>query len=144
LGIKEECKRGFKYIVGDGRKIRFWRDIWSGGCPLKIVFPHLFDICNQHDWSVRRVCNPEFGDLTFRRNFGLRGEAEFSDMMDLINSVTLSETRDLVQWVLEKCGSFSTSFLYNDLTFTGFSNRRLMNIWKTKVPLRLGSSFGKS
>jgi hypothetical protein len=107
------------------------------GCPLKIVFPHLFEICNQQDWSVRRVCNPEFGDLTFRRNFGVKEAAEFSDLMELINSVTLSETRDSVQWVLEKSGAFSTSSLYNELTFTGFSNRWLMNVWKTKVPLKI-------
>jgi hypothetical protein len=117
LDIREDCKRGFKYIVGDGRKIRFWHDIRSCGCPLKIVFPHLFEICNQQDWSVCRVWNPEFGDLTFRRNFGVREAAEFSDLMELINSVTLSETRDSVHWVLEKSGSFSTSSLYNELTF---------------------------
>jgi hypothetical protein len=83
------------------------------------------------------VCNLEFGDLTFRRNFGVREAAEFSDLRELINSVTLSETRDSVQWVLEKSSAFSTSSLYNELTFTGCSNRWLMNVWKTKVHLKI-------
>jgi hypothetical protein len=83
------------------------------------------------------VCNSEFGELTFRRNFGVREAAEFSELSELINSVTLSETRDSVQWVLEKSGAFSTSSLYNEITFTGFSNRGLMNVWKTKVPLKI-------
>jgi hypothetical protein len=83
------------------------------------------------------VCNPELGDLTFRRNFGVKEAAEFSNLRDLINSVTLSETRDSVQWVFEKSGVLSTSSLYNELTFTGFSNRWLMNVWKTKVPLKI-------
>jgi hypothetical protein len=137
LDIRVECMRGFKYIVGDGRKIQFWHDIWIYGCPLKIIFPHLFEICNQQDWSVRRVCNPEFGAFTFRRNFGFREEAEFTGLMELINTVSLTETRDSVKWVLEKSGSFSASSLYNELTFIGFSNRWLMNVWKTKAPLKI-------
>jgi hypothetical protein len=137
LDIKEDVERGFKYVVGNGRKIRFWHDTWSCGCPLKIVFPHLFEICHQQDWSVRRVCNSEFGELTFRRNFGEREATEFSELSELINSVALNESRDSVRWVLEKSGTFSTSSLYNELTFTGFSNRWLMNVWKTKVPLKI-------
>jgi hypothetical protein len=39
LTIRGEVSRGMKYILGDGRKIRFWLDTWYGGCGLDLVFP---------------------------------------------------------------------------------------------------------
>jgi hypothetical protein len=143
LDIREDCKRGFKYIVGNGLRIRFWHDTWAGECPLKIVFPHLFEICNQQNWTVHRVCNQENFALTFRRNFGLREEAEFSEMQDLIHTVNLTHEKDSIKWVLEKTRVFSTSSLYKELTFSGFPNRWLLNVWKTKAPLKIRIFCGK-
>jgi hypothetical protein len=36
-----------------------------------------------------------------------------------------------------KNGIFSTSSLYNELTFSGFHNRWLLCMWKTKIPLKI-------
>jgi hypothetical protein len=129
LDIKEDCMRGFKYIIGDGRKARFWHDVWVLDCPLKVAFPHIFEICNQQDWSVHRVCSQEDEVLSFRRNFGHREEMEYTELLELIGTINLSEGKDSVKWVLEKSGSFTTSSLYNELTFTGFANRWLLNVF---------------
>jgi hypothetical protein len=55
LAIRGEVSRGMKYILGDGRKIRFWLDTWSGGCGLDLVFPNLLKICNQQEWTIDSV-----------------------------------------------------------------------------------------
>lgn len=55
LEVKEWCSRGLAYVLGNGKKICFWHDVWIEGCPLKICFPNLFDICNQQDWFVHRI-----------------------------------------------------------------------------------------
>jgi hypothetical protein len=30
---EDVCFRGFMYIVEDGKKARFWHDVWVGECP---------------------------------------------------------------------------------------------------------------
>jgi hypothetical protein len=32
--IKYTCLQGLKYILGNGKKIRLWYDVWLGECPL--------------------------------------------------------------------------------------------------------------
>jgi hypothetical protein len=76
-------------------------------------------------------------DLTFRRNFDIREELEFGELSDLLTDVQLTNAEDSVTWVLEKSGNFSTSSLYKELTFTGFSNRWLVCMWETKLPLKI-------
>jgi hypothetical protein len=135
---EDVCFRGFMYIVGNGEKARFWHDVWVGECPLKIAFPHLFEICDHQDWSFQRVYNNQ-GELAlpFRRNLGDREDLELAELSDIVANVSLSNSIDSVKWLLERSGSFST-FLYNEPTFTGFSNRWLLVVclWKTKMPLK--------
>jgi hypothetical protein len=68
--VREEVMRNLVYMVGNGKKIRFWHETWLGECPLKIRLQELFVICNQKEWSVFKVMRDEGIKLTFRRNFG--------------------------------------------------------------------------
>jgi hypothetical protein len=52
---KKFCQGGMKYILGDGKRIRFWHEVWLGECPLRIRFSKMFSICNQQEWEVTRV-----------------------------------------------------------------------------------------
>ena len=44
--IKESSwvKENWRFIVGNGTKIRFWLDLWCGTAPLRHSFPILFDL----------------------------------------------------------------------------------------------------
>jgi hypothetical protein len=121
--VKGDCFRGFRYIIGDCNKARFWHDLWLGNCPFKIRFPHIFEVCNQQDWSVNRVCNQDNILLSFRRNLGEREESEFAELLGILEGLQLSNSKDVVKWDFEKTGIYSTSSLYNKLTFTRFHNR---------------------
>jgi hypothetical protein len=44
---KPYCQRGMKHILGNGKKIRFWQEVWLRECPLRIKYEILFNICNQ-------------------------------------------------------------------------------------------------
>ena len=57
------------FVVGDGQRIKFWKDRWCGDIPLNVVFPSLFTCACAKEawvgdaWSVEqgRVCwNPTF------------------------------------------------------------------------------------
>lgn len=58
-GIKEWYEKGTRSRVGNGRKVRFWHDVWLDECPLRIRFPRLFRICRKQDCSV--TCMREVG-----------------------------------------------------------------------------------
>jgi hypothetical protein len=53
--IKHCCARGLMYIVGDGKKVRFWLDVWLGQCPLSVVYNNIFQICNEQNSIVYEV-----------------------------------------------------------------------------------------
>jgi hypothetical protein len=47
--------RGMKHILGDGKRIRFWHEVWLDECTLRIKYEKLFNICNQQDWEVAKA-----------------------------------------------------------------------------------------
>lgn len=137
LEVKEWCSRGLVYLLGGGKKIRFWYDVWVGGCPLNLVFPNIFDICNQQEGTVHRILSNISTNLTFRRSFGLVEQNEFLELLQILEGVSLSDGKGSVKWILEKSGVFCTSSMYRELTFTGCTNRWLMCVWRSKLPLKI-------
>jgi hypothetical protein len=46
------AKIGYKWQVGNGRKILFWVDTWIGKCSLAILFWNLYSIVNEQQITV--------------------------------------------------------------------------------------------
>lgn len=42
----------FKWKIGDGRKVKFWKDIWNGSNPLSTSFKRLFHLFADKNISV--------------------------------------------------------------------------------------------
>ena len=41
------------FLVGNGRRVRFWRDRWCGDSPLSVSFPTLFALAlHKEAWVV--------------------------------------------------------------------------------------------
>jgi hypothetical protein len=49
----------------------------------------------------------------------------------------LSDGKDSVRWVLEKIKGFLYASLYRELTFSGFTNKWLLCVWRSKLPLKV-------
>ena len=66
-----------KFVVGDGSKVRFWKDVWGGEEALCITFPILFSLAVRKDALIREVWDtyPQFSrpfndwELTEVENF---------------------------------------------------------------------------
>lgn len=80
LNIRRWMQLGSEWLLGDGSHIWFWYDIWHGTCPLKTIFPKIFEICNQQNITVSEVPTKGADYLTFRRSFG---EIEVQQWQDL-------------------------------------------------------------
>ena len=90
----------------NGKKTRFWFDVWALECPLKIAFHRLFDICRQQNWTVFQVLDEGDINLSFRRNFGDEEAIEWEELLDLIEGTVLTRESDTAVWALEKSGDF--------------------------------------
>jgi hypothetical protein len=78
------------YLIGDGRKTLFWRDVWLEECPMKITFPALFECCEQHEITVWEVLRFGWINLSFSRSFGFR-EVEQWDRLNVVLEKYLPE-----------------------------------------------------
>ena len=62
-------------MVGDGSRIFFWHDKWTGNVPLKILYPQLFIYSANKEAYISEVLSPPVGDndrvwsLRFYREF---------------------------------------------------------------------------
>jgi hypothetical protein len=68
--IKQFCARGLIYVVKNGKKARFWLDVWLGMCPLYLTYSKIYMICNEQNSTVYDVLQDNGVNLTFRRSFG--------------------------------------------------------------------------
>ena len=48
----EDFRKGIRFGVGDGRKVRFWRDVWCGDRYFGTRFPVLFGLVNDKEVAV--------------------------------------------------------------------------------------------
>jgi hypothetical protein len=124
-------------VVRNGKKARFWLDVWLGQCPLHIVFNRIFLINNEQDWSIHDILKDYEINLTFRRSFGTQELEEWQQLILLIRGVQLTEEPDTVTWALEKKGNFTTASLYRELTFPGVVNKEVMSIWRARIPMKI-------
>jgi hypothetical protein len=59
VGVWKNIRKGWdsfsrftRFVVGDGSKISFWRDLWCRDTALKVAFPALFGITRVKDSAV--------------------------------------------------------------------------------------------
>lgn len=92
-----------RFVIGDGKIIKFWTDLWWGDATLCLTYPRLFRITFHKDAVV--------ADILFFNEFGL--------------SWNLSFSKDLYEWEVALVGS-----LANDLRLVFFSNmERGSRVW---------------
>jgi hypothetical protein len=57
-----------KFDLGDGSQVQFWEDAWIRPCPLKFIFPTLYNIVRKKSASVRTVLSIAPLNVAFKRS----------------------------------------------------------------------------
>lgn len=135
--IKDEFSQGLKYILGDGKKIRFWIDVWIGECPLKITYDNIFKICEQQNATIREIFDGSNWNLTFRRNYGPREMMEWDELLQDLKDVRLKDEPDNIRWMLESSGKYTVRSLYKHLLNPGARYSAMTGFWEAKIPLKV-------
>ncbi len=91
------------FVVGDGKRVKFWHDRWCGDMSLKGAFPELFAISRDKEASVDDIMSFLNGifhwDLRFSRNVYDWELESLSNFMELIYSIPLKgEGEDRLGW----------------------------------------------
>jgi hypothetical protein len=109
LDLRDVFYNHRRMIVGNGKKISFWKNTWTGDSPLVTKFPCLFDLAYDKDISVSKVLSSNFVALSFRRRIMDNLNLMYEELMDCCNSQVVSEQEDKIVWSLGKKGLFVNS-----------------------------------
>ncbi|MCH82363.1 LINE-1 reverse transcriptase like [Trifolium medium] len=129
--------------LGNGMQIRFWIDLWLGDTPLCAKFPRLFSISLQKHACVREMiveteADPCFWNFQWRRTLFQWEEETVSQLMVLLDRVTLSNEADLWRWLLDPEGCFSVKS-----AFALLSRELVVGPMLSPFELKIFIRFGK-
>ena len=116
-----------RFLVGNGRRIKFWKDIWCGDEPLCVSFPSLYALAVFKDAWVKDVwrCNEGGGSWSplFSRPFN---DWELDEVcrffVALIGKRVQQTVDDRVIWRETKCGKFSVTVTGIPMKFLKLEN----------------------
>ncbi|RVX20512.1 Transposon TX1 uncharacterized 149 kDa protein [Vitis vinifera] len=141
------------FLVGNGRRVKFWKDIWWGNFPLCNSFPSLYAFASSKEAWVK-----EFWDSSgvegawsprFSRPFNDWEVEEVERLLLTIRGARLSPLmEDRMMWKVTSNGSFSVKSLYNDLSSRRAGLFPHGVIWNPSVPSKVSffaweASWGK-
>lgn len=103
MGVRDWYERGISWIVGNGKRVRFWMDVWLHSCSLRVSFPRLFRICRQQEASIAEMFGLDWL-LDLRRRLGPEEVEEWNTHMQALEVVQISDRDDCLVWALEGSG----------------------------------------
>lgn len=128
----------FKWQIGDGKTIKFWRDWWWGSEPLSTTFTRLFNLARDKDITVASLRN---NGRNYIRNIWkrqLRGwecDAE-NQLLEIIENLRLSSDRHILQWTGNN-NKLTVQDLYKKIDQGRQPSNTWKMIWNLKIPPRI-------
>jgi hypothetical protein len=103
----EAVKIGYKWEVGDGRKVRFWEDQWFGSCSLAMQYWKIYSIINKQGCSIKEAWDGMALRFTFRRTVNSRLMSQWYELEQIASSINFTDEPDNVIWQLNSIGRYS-------------------------------------
>ncbi|RVX19375.1 putative ribonuclease H protein [Vitis vinifera] len=141
------------FHLGNGQRVKFWKDKWCGDGPLCECFPSLFSMSMSKNAWVSEVWNPVGDGIGWTPLFA----RAFNDWeIDLVERLLQKiqafrvqrEEEDRVIWTASNNGAFSVRSLYSMMEPGGLSLFPSERIWRARVPPKVAffaweASWGK-
>jgi hypothetical protein len=134
-------KMGYRWNVGNGKRIRFWEDRWFESCSLAIQFWDIYSIANEQGISLRDDwdgCNLK---LTFRRTIDSNTMDLWYEMLQLVISVQFIKEEDDIIWQYISSGKYYVQSLYAVVNKRGETYLYPPLMWKLKIPSYFPMTF---
>jgi hypothetical protein len=108
LWARRVAKMGYRWKVGNGKKIRFWEDVWLGSSSLAIQYWEIYVIINEHNKTISELWDGENLRCTFRRCVDLRLFNLWDEIVALASEITLTDEEDSLIWQFHSYGIYSS------------------------------------
>ena len=132
------------YVAGEGNRIRFWHNPWSGPTPLKELYPKLFACAVVQEALISNmiIFAPNEGgrswNFHFQRNFNEWELRRFYSFYEHVSArIPSGEREDILIWQLNHSGVFDVRFFYIALLKAPSVSFPWQSIWCVKVPKRV-------
>ena len=144
--LYEEFRQSVRLKVGNGRRIRFWENVWCDDISLANRFEDLYRISLNTNCSIAEMLVPHVGsthygwDLRFYRNLHDRELDSYALLTVFLDTVHLHEhLADTRVWLPDNSGGFSSKSAFVALQQEdGFQDFRFYKfIWKSCIPIRV-------
>ena len=123
--------------MGNGLLTRFWSDIWVGDTQLSLRFPRIYALELNKDVCVAEKLQSSV-DLSLRRS--VRGGVEshqLEQLLELLGSVTLSNSCDRWYWDLNGNGVFCVKDVRNLLDDFFLPKADVATRWIKQIPIKI-------
>ncbi len=112
---------------------------WTGDTVLRYRFNNLFASASHKLLSVRKWLTRYIPSrfLGFGNNLSPESQHELTQLNNLVRSINLTASPDMLLWRWSDKGIFTTGSAYRFLSFGGVVDRKIGRLWNIKIPLRV-------
>ena len=133
----QAAKMGYRWKVGNGRKLRLWEDSWLGSSSLAIQFWPLYRNFNEKNKSIAELWDGQDLKRTFRRNVREDLYQVWLEVVALVSTINLTDEEDEMVWLYNSSGVYSSQSLYKIINFRGIKTVHVSALWHIKIPPRV-------
>ena len=143
-----EFLRVVSFKIGDGKKVRFWEDIWVGENSLKSLFPSLFRLSTLNSRPISdfvdqvRLLEEGYTSWNFHFSRSL-SDREIHQLQDLLQRLEgrhlCNSLEDRRVWLADSSGLFSCKSAFTWLRKDTSSPvlNQVSCIWKLTIPIKV-------
>ena len=131
------------FVLGDGRRIKFWRDVWCGEEALCNSFPNLFNIGTNKEAKVAEIWDSREGEgcwsPTFLRSLNDWEVVEMTRFLQILHGYKLNPLGvDKLSLKNANDKGFSVKSMYKDFDVTPALDFPHRLVWNPVAPPKIG------
>jgi hypothetical protein len=128
---------GYRWQIGNGKKVCFWEDQWFGTCSLAIQFWKIYVIVKEHGRTVDEAWDGVNLKFTFRRTVDRELWESWEELKQIASSIHKTDEEDVIIWQFNSSGRYSVQSLYAVINDRGIKQIYTPVMWKIHVPPRI-------
>ncbi|WVZ69867.1 hypothetical protein U9M48_018590 [Paspalum notatum var. saurae] len=137
LWAAKAARMGYRWRIGNGKRVKFWEDNWLGTSSLAIQFWNLYVLVNEKSKSVAELWDGNSLKCTFRRVFGGDLMRLWEEVLQLASTIVFEDEEDSLIWQFSSNGTYSSQSLYKVINFRGAFQVHSPAVWSLKIPPRV-------
>jgi hypothetical protein len=132
---------GYRWKIGDGKRVKFWEDNWLGTSSLAIQFWDLYVILNEKNKTIHDLWDGVNLKCSFSRTVNESLMRAWEGVTQLASTIVFNEGQDEMIWTFSSNGVYSSQSLYKIVNFRGIMPIHTPAAWSLKIPPRIHFFF---